>query len=218
MCISIKRAACAILLVAFACLAIAGSASATDGRSSTRLKEWRFTKGDPADAAATDFDDSAWDKVRVPHDWAIAGPFDPKQRDGSSGKLPWKGTGWYRTEFALDSPAGTRVYLDFDGVMAFPQVYINGQLAGEWDYGYTSFRVDATDHLNLKGRNIVAVRVDTTKHGTRWYPGAGIYRKVMLEVREPGHIGHWCVFVTTPEVTDDSATVAGLVTANHHPG
>lgn len=187
---------------------------------SQRLAEgWRFTKGDPAGAEAVDFDDSAWQTVRVPHDWAIAGPFDPSERDGSSGKLPWKGTGWYRTEFTLDHPAGTRVYLDFDGVMAFPQVYVNGQLAGEWDYGYTAFRVDATDHLNLNGKNVVAVRVDTTKHGTRWYPGAGIYRKVMLEIRQPVHIAHWGVYVTTPEVTDDAATVAVEVAIdNHHAG
>jgi hypothetical protein len=206
------------LLAVLVCLSTVGSAAAAEGPASERLKEWRFSKGDPAGAEADDFDDSAWTEVRVPHDWAIAGPFDPQQRDGSQGKLPWKGTGWYRKEFTLDRPAGTRVYLDFDGVMAFPQVYVNGKLAGEWDYGYTSFRVDATDHVNLKGKNVVAVRVDTTKHGTRWYPGAGIYRKVMLEVREPVHIGHWGIYVTTPEVTEGSATVAAEVSINNHRG
>ena len=210
MSISISRAICAILLCGLA------SFVAAEGPSSTRLKEWQFTQGDPDSAAASDFDDSSWSKVRVPHDWAIAGPFDPSERDGSTGKLPWKGTGWYRTEFTLDSPQGTRVYLDFDGVMAFPQVYVNGQLAGDWDYGYTSFRVDATDHVNLDGKNVVAVRVDTTKHGSRWYPGAGIYRKVMLEVREPVHLGHWGVFVTTPEVTADSATVNVALNIENH--
>ena len=84
---------------------------------------------------------------------------------------------------------------------------INGKLAGEWDYGYTPFRIDATEHVNLQGKNVVAVRVDTSNHGSRWYPGAGIYRKVMLEVRDPVHIGQWGVFVTTPEVADNSATV-----------
>jgi beta-galactosidase len=203
----INRGVNAILLWAGLCGIALASPTWAAASSSTRLKEWHFTKGDPQSAQATDYDDSAWQKVRVPHDWAIAGPFNPEHRDGSSGKLPWKGTGWYRTEFTLDSSQGTRVYLDFDGVMAFPQVYVNGQLVGDWDYGYTSFRVDATDHVNLNGKNVVAVRVDTTKHGTRWYPGAGIYRKVMLEVREPVHIGHWGVGITTPEVTDDSATV-----------
>ena len=94
--------------------------------------------------------------------------------------------------------AGNRVYLDFDGVMAFPKVYVNGKLAGEWDYGYTSFRVDATPFVKFGEPNVVAVRVDTTKHGTRWYPGAGIYRKVTLTVRQPVHIAHWGTYITTP--------------------
>ncbi len=186
-----------------------------ESASSTRLSAWRFTHGDLASAEASDFDDSAWSQVRVPHDWAIAGPFDPEE-DGFAAKLPWKGVGWYRHEFTLDRPAGSRVYLDFDGVMAFPKVYINGKLAGEWDYGYTSFRVDATDHVNLHGKNVVAVRVDTTNHGTRWYPGAGIYRKVMLELRDPIQIAHWGVFVTTPEVSRESATVKAAVTIENH--
>ncbi len=114
-------------------------------------------------------------------------PVRTEAPSGSSAKLPWKGVGWYRKSFKLDRDEGDRVYLDFDGVMAFPKVYVNGKLAGEWDYGYTSFRIDATPFVNLQGRNVVAVRVDTTNHGTRWYPGAGIYRKVTLELRRPVH-------------------------------
>src|SRR5262245_31083944 len=140
--------------------------------------DWRFAKGDPDGAEAVKFDDSSWQAVRLPHDWAISGPFDPNQ-PGHSAKLPWKGVGWYRKTFTLPAAdAGKQVYLDFDGVMAFPKVYINGQLAGEWDYGYMSFRVDATPYVKFGAPNTIAVRADTTKHGTRWYPGAGIYRKV----------------------------------------
>ena len=153
--------------------------------------------------------------MRLPHDWAIAGPFNPDE-NGFAGKLPWRGVGWYRKSFTLDREAGDRVYLDFDGVMAFPKVYVNGKLAGEWDYGYTSFRVDATPFVNLKGPNVVAVRVDTTKHGTRWYPGAGIYRKVTLEIRKPVHIAHWATYITTPEITDESATVNVQTTIENH--
>jgi beta-galactosidase len=217
MSISIKRGGRAIFLfVVVPWIVGACAASAVEGPTSTRLNHWRFTNGDPAEAATPRFDDSTWQKVRVPHDWAIAGPFNARHRDGSTGKLPWKGTGWYRTEFTLDRREGSRVYLDFDGVMAFPQVYVNGQLVGDWDYGYTSFRVDATDQVNLNGKNVVAVRVDTTKHGSRWYPGAGIYRKVLLEVREPVHLAHWGIFVTTPEVTDGSATVNVKALVDNH--
>ncbi|MHC4354050.1 MAG: sugar-binding domain-containing protein, partial [Planctomycetota bacterium] len=169
-------------------------------------REWRFAKGDMSGAARQDFDDSEWDAVRLPHDWAIAGPFNPAE-NGYAGKLPWKGVGWYRKTFTLDNLGnGRRVYFDFDGVMAFPKVYVNDKLAGEWDYGYMSFRVDATAHVRT-GKNVIAVRADTTRHGTRWYPGAGIYRKVTMTICESVHVAHWGTYVTTPEVNDDAATV-----------
>ena len=91
--------------------------------------------------------------------------------------------------------------------MAFPKVYINGKLAGEWDYGYTSFRIDATPFVNLKGPNVVAVRVDTTNHSTALVSGAGIYRKVTLKICNPIHIGHWSTVVTTPSLGKDVAEI-----------
>jgi beta-galactosidase len=168
---------------------------------------WKFAKGNQPEAEMPKFDDSSWQVVRLPHDWAIAGPFNP-QENGYAGKLPWKGVGWYRKTFSLNGiDSGHRVYFDFDGVMAFPKVYINGKLAGQWDYGYMSFRVDATEYVNFRCTNVIAVYVDTRQHGTRWYPGAGIYRKVTMTVCEPVHMAHWGAFVTTPEISDSSATV-----------
>jgi beta-galactosidase len=188
----------------------------SQGRESIDFRaDWRFIKGEQLGAEAPEFDDSSWSAVRLPHDWAIAGPFNPEE-NGFAAKLPWRGVGWYRKPFTLDCEAGERVYLDFDGAMAFPKVYVNGKLAGEWDYGYTSFRIDATPHVNLNGKNVVAVRVDTTKHGTRWYPGAGIYRKVTLQIRKPVHIGHWATYITTPEISGDSATVNVQTTVENH--
>ena len=141
----------------------------------------------------------------MPHDWAISGPFD-ESMDGGSGKLPWKGVGWYRRTFTLEAgDAGACVFLDFDGVMASPEVYVNGQKAGGWDYGYASFRVDATPYVK-PGVNVLAVRADTRDHRSRWYPGA-IYRKVVLKVRNKAHFAYNGIFVTTPEVSKDAATV-----------
>jgi beta-galactosidase len=169
--------------------------------------DWKFVKGAQTGAERPDFDDSAWQAVRLPHDWAISGPFNPSE-DGYAGKLPWRGEGWYRKTFTLDKvPDGSRVYFDFDGVMAFPKVYVNGQLAGQWDYGYMSFRVDATPYVKFRGKNVIAVYADTRNHGTRWYPGAGIYRKVTMTVCNAVHVAHWGTFVTTPSVEDASATV-----------
>lgn len=170
--------------------------------------DWRFAQGPQSDQARQiEFDDADWQSVRLPHDWAIAGPFNPDEH-GYAGKLPWQGVGWYRKTFALDAAdADKRVYLDFDGVMAFPKVYVNGQLAGQWDYGYVPFRVDATPYVKFGQDNLIAVEVDTRRQGTRWYPGAGIYRTVTLTLCDPVHLGHWATFVTTPQVTDETATV-----------
>ena len=178
---------------------------------------WRFAKGEqPEQVTQMDFDDAAWQAVRVPHDWAISGPFDP-QENGYAGKLPWRGVGWYRKTFTLDkTDAGRRVYFDFDGVMAFPKVYINGQLAGEWDYGYMSFRVDATPHVKFGQANVIAVQADTQRWGTRWYPGAGVYRPVTMTICAAMHVAHWGTYVTTPQVGDDAATVRVRSTINNH--
>lgn len=191
--------------------------SASAGRRLVNFNsDWKFSKDDQPGAEAAGFDDSAWQAVRLPHDWAISGPFNPKE-NGYAGKLPWRGVGWYRKTFTLDkADSGRRVYFDFDGVMAFPKVYVNGQLAGEWDYGYMSFRVDATPYVKFDGTNVIAVNVDTRNHGTRWYPGAGIYRKVTMTVCEPVHIAHWGTFITTPDVSDSSATVRVRTIVENH--
>jgi len=180
-------------------------------------QDWKFAKGSQPGAEKAVFDDSAWQTVCLPHDWAISGPFNPSE-NGYAGKLPWKGEGWYRKTFTLDkAPEGQRVYFDFDGAMAFPKVYVNGQLAGQWDYGYMSFRVDATPYVR-PGQNTIAVYVDTRNHGTRWYPGAGIYRKVTMTICDPVHVAHWGTVVTTPSVEDKSATVRVRSTVENHLG
>ena len=152
-------------------------------------------------------DDSGWRKLDLPHDWAIEGPFRI-ELEGSTGKLPYKGIGWYRKHFAFSSvDTGKRIFLDFDGAMANAQVWVNGQYAGTWPYGYTSFRIDITPYLILGSDNIVAVRLDTEKWDSRWYSGAGIYRHVWLVKTGQVHVAHWGVFVTTPEINEKSATV-----------
>lgn len=182
---------------------------------------WRFLRAPlpAAHAAQPAFDDSDWPIVRVPHDWAIEGHFE-HEGDGGTGRLPWKGEGWYRQSFSLPAAdTGNRVYLDFDGVMAFPSIYVNGQVAGEWDYGYTSFRLDVTPFVRWGDENTLAVHVDTGRWGSRWYPGAGIYRKVTLTVSPPVHVAHWGIQVDT--ATDwrkgESADAAHIRTkmANH---
>jgi beta-galactosidase len=168
---------------------------------------WKFVKGNPDKAAQNNFDDSKWQDVIIPHDWAIYGPADPNG-DGNTGKLPWKGDGWYRKVLDIKPEfAGKSMVLLFDGIMSSPQVYVNGQLAGKWDYGYNSFYVDITSFIHAKGKNQLAIYVDNRNHDSRWYPGAGIYRKVQLIVTDPVHVGVWGTHITTPVIKPNYAEV-----------
>ena len=152
-------------------------------------------------------DGASWREVSVPHDWAIEGPFDAASKDGDTGKLPWSGVGTYRRPFVVaERDVKGTVALDFDGVMARPKVYVNGKFAGGWDYGYQSFRVDATPFV-VPGTNLLEVVADTRRHRSRWYPGGGINRKVVLKTMPKAHFVHNSIVVTTPVAERDRAVV-----------
>ena len=173
---------------------------------------WKFMKGSTKNAFQKDFDDAKWREVTIPHDWAIEGPV-LVNGDGNTGKLPWKGEGWYRKYLEIPaSYSGKQVYLLFDGVMAFPEVYVNGKLAGKWDYGYSPFYLNITSLLQIGAKNSIAVHADTRMHDSRWYPGAGIYRKVQMIVTNPVHTSIWGTFITTPVVKPNYAEVRIMTT------
>ncbi|HEY1122951.1 MAG TPA: glycoside hydrolase family 2 TIM barrel-domain containing protein [Haloferula sp.] len=166
---------------------------------------WQFHQGDVTGAEKEGFSGNDWEKVAVPHDWSIAGAFDKSApTTGSGGWLP-SGVAWYRKEFSFDAK-GKRVWVEFDGVMANAEVWINGHSLGKRPNGYVSFRYDLTQHL--KAKNVLVVKADTTPQpASRWYTGAGIYRHVRLVVADPVHVAPWGAFVTTPEVDAAKATV-----------
>jgi len=170
---------------------------------------WRFYKGDAKGAEDTKFDDSQWGAVRLPHDWAIEGPFDPKLNP-HTGALPISGTGWYRKSFLLPESARARFFtVVFDGAMSNATVWLNGHQLGQRPYGYASFAFDLTPHLHFGSEaNMLSVRLAPEEHSSRWYPGAGIYRNVWLDVTGPLHIAEWGTYVTTPQVSDEKATIA----------
>jgi beta-galactosidase len=160
-------------------------------------------------------DDSTWRKLDVPHDWGVEGPFRA-DLDNNTGKLPWKGIGWYRKHFQVeDADKEKRIFIDFDGAMANAKVWLNGEYVGTWPFGYNSFRLELTPFVKFGAKNVLAVQLDTTKWGSRWYPGAGIYRNVWLVKTAPVHVGHWGVYVTTPTVTDASAEAKLAVTVDN---
>lgn len=154
------------------------------------------------------FDDSAWQAITLPHDWAIAGPFIETGNHGGMGRLPSWGIGWYRRKLEIPaSDSGRRIILEIDGAMSHAVVWCNGQLVGGWPYGYTSWQVDLTPYLHFGGVNQLAIRLDNPPASARWYPGGGIYRNVWLTKVRPVHVAQWGTFVTTPKVSPDSATI-----------
>lgn len=155
-----------------------------------------------------DFDDSGWDAVTLPHDWAIAGPFLVEGPYGGMGRLPSWGVGWYRRTLELPAGvAGRSLFLDVGGAMSYATVWLNGRLVGGWPYGYNSWRLDLTPYARPGERNTLAIRLDNPPESARWYPGGGLYRDVWLTVADPVHVAQWGSFVTTPEVSAEAATV-----------
>jgi beta-galactosidase len=179
--------------------------------------------GDGVAYVAVDFDDSTWQAVNVPHDYAIAGPYT-NSVSGSMGHLPATGVAWYRKAFTVPATdAGKSVFLDLDGAMSFSLVWLNGQFVGGWPYGYSSYRLDLTPYLKPGDENVIAVRLDNpvpadsvwSSGSSRWYPGAGIYRNVWLVTTSPVRVGQWGTQLTTPAVTRASATVDLKVTIDN---
>lgn len=123
---------------------------------------WRFYKGDPPAAETPTLNDSAWQPVSVPHDWAISGPFDAEAKAaGENGFLP-SGVSWYRKALTLAPQPGRRYFLEFDGIMERSGVWVNGHHIGYHPMGYVSLRYDITRDLRADGRNLIAVRSDTS--------------------------------------------------------
>ncbi|WP_157547176.1 beta-galactosidase GalB [Niabella soli] len=171
-------------------------------------------KGNPGENfpfVQNDFNDTNWEPVTLPHDWAIKGPFY-KEADavvgGGMGRLPVQGVAWYRRKINIPAAdKGKSIYLDIDGAMSYAMVWINGKLAGGWPYGYNSFRIDLTPYVRPGGNNQLAIRLDNPPNSSRWYPGAGIYRNVWLVKINPVHLAHWGSFIKTKNSTAAAATV-----------
>jgi beta-galactosidase len=189
------------------------------------LDSWKFSKGDNQSAPTVNFNDEEWETVKVPHDWAIYGPFDKEidkqivqivqnnekvasEKTGRTGSLPFIGVGWYRTRLSVSEfSEGKKAILAFDGAMSNAQVFVNGQRVGIWPYGYSYFYFDITAYLKIQGVNTIAVRLENHPFSSRWYPGAGLYRKVQLIVKNNESFKQWAHFITTPFVTDGLAKV-----------
>ncbi|MFW6277421.1 MAG: glycoside hydrolase family 2 TIM barrel-domain containing protein, partial [Prolixibacteraceae bacterium] len=186
---------------------------------------WLFINQEVEGAEKPDLNTTNWETVSVPHDWAIKGPFDKeidaqkvrveqdmeeeaRLRTGRTGALPHIGVGWYRKSFKVpEFEEGKKVLLTFDGAMSDAHVWVNGEKVGNHPYGYAYFYFDITDYLKKNEENLLAVRLENLPFSSRWYPGAGIYRKVQLIVKDEVNFKHWGTFITTPFVSDEKAQV-----------
>lgn len=170
--------------------------------------DWKFYKGEAANAQSVTYDDSGWRKLDLPHDWTIEGPFS-KDNFSCTGYLPG-GIGWYRKTFNVPANlVGKKIFIYFDGVYNNSEVWINGKSLGKRPYGYISFQYDLTPEIKYGAANVISVRVDHTLDAdSRWYTGSGIYRDVKLIVTDPVHIKQWGVNYTTPEVSVEKAVLS----------
>lgn len=204
------------LILFFAGIAVC-TATAAQRRAVTLNEGWEFTKGAP-DVQ------SQWSDVRVPHDWAIYGPFDKSydlqvvaveqngekiatEKIGRTGGLPFIGKGTYRTVFEVPDTAGRSTTLVFDGAMSNARVFVNDKEVMFWPYGYNSFYV-GVDSVVMPGKNSLRVELENFERASRWYPGAGLYRNVHLVTTDKVHIPVWGTYVTTPKVTEEYASVS----------
>lgn len=201
-----------------AVLTAAVSLSLSAGRTVTTLNEgWKFTKGRPDSSVK-------WQSVRVPHDWAIYGPFDRANdlqtvaveqngekeetiKTGRTGGLPFIGQGTYRIDFQLSDTTDRNITLLFDGAMSNARVKVNGEEVVYWPYGYNSFFADITD-VAVPGSNEMIVELENFERASRWYPGAGLYRNVHLVNTDRVHIPVWGTYITTPVVSAEEASVS----------
>lgn len=185
---------------------------------------WKFSKGNFPNAAEATFNDTRWETVSVPHDWAISGPFDKEidkqvtaitqngeskatEKTGRTGALPYIGEGWYRKKINLQVlKPNQKVLLQIDGAMSEPRVYLNGKQVGQWHYGYNYFYIDITNDLKTTG-NLLAIHLKNMPKSSRWYPGAGLYRNVHLIIKDEKSIEQWGITVTTPIVKKEFAKV-----------
>jgi beta-galactosidase len=174
-------------------------------------------------AAAPYFDDRAWRKIDLPHDWCVELPFDSLGGHSHGYKaigrnFPEHSVGWYRKSFFVpESDLGKRISIEFDGVHRNSIVWINGFYLGTEHSGYTSFNYDITDYLNYDGENVIAVCADAIMEEGWYYEGAGIYRHVWLSKTSPIHVEHYGTFITT-DLKDTRALITARTTVVNESG
>lgn len=212
--------------VALVCALAFSSGASADRRETDLSRGWRFQFDVEATAPqAADFDDSAWERVTVPHTWNHIGEYRLERTSATNNE---QGVGWYRLSFrAPRLREGQRHYLEFDGVGNRAEVWVNGQRVGEHNGAFSRFRLDVTEHLR-PGNNLIAVSADNSPTSSAGSPTAdiiplagdffihgGLYRGVRLISVDDAHIdledyGGPGIYARATEVSADSAAISVL--------
>ncbi len=190
-----------VVLLAFIC-----SSLQAERLSISMDQNWEFSLRDLA-ADSVFIEQQGWRELDLPHDWSIEGKYDKYHPSGRGGGYLPTGTAWYRKEFKLPAVyKGRRVFIEFDGVMANSEVYINGHLLGKRPNGFISFSYDMSEYLRFGEINQLSVRVDNSiQPASRSYAGSGIYRHVRMTFKSPVYLPQWGVFVRSSKVSTEQA-------------
>jgi beta-galactosidase len=197
------------VILFFSCAGLRVTAQSTLTSTADFNQNWKFFLGNDPKASATNYNDTRWRSLSLPHDWGVEGTFSKAHPATFGGGALPGGTGWYRKKFAVPATdKGKYIAVDFDGVYRNSEVWINGHLLGKRPNGYIAFRYELSAYLNYGGQNTIAVKVDNSRQpNARWYSGSGIYREVKLITKNRTHIDHWGVAVSTPAVNAQTAKV-----------
>lgn len=175
-------------------------------REVINLTSWRFHLGEVSDGWYRGGDERGWETVRVPHDWAISRGFSKENSSGTG--YVCGGIGWYRTRFNCKPQKGQHVRITFEGVYNNSKVWCNSNYLGKRPFGYSTFTYDITEFLSPDGDNEISVQVCHTETAdSRWYTGSGITRPVYVTVTGEPYVDDFGVFVTSRDVTAESAVI-----------
>lgn len=180
-----------------------------------------FSKTGDFKFATGTFDVSGWQKLSLPHDWAVDLPYVWDEGLKSHGykplgrKYPATSVGWYRREFDIPaSDAGRRVSVQFDGAFHSALLFVNGCYIGRSDDGYAPFTFDISDFLQYGEKNYIVIRMDATYASGWFYEGAGIYRHVWLVKQDKLRLGDWESYVRTRMEGDSAVLDLGAIVEN----
>ncbi len=184
--------------------------------------------GENVSYVMTNYNDSAWRTVNLPHDWAVELPFNSNYSSTNSyypshgykpvgdALYPTNNIGWYRHTFTLPAgDAGKVMWLEFDGIYRNALIWLNGRCLGRDVSGYAPISFDVTTNVIVGGTNVLVVRVDASRYEGWFYEGAGIYRHVWLVKTAPVHVAHWGTCVATTSLVGSNATITMQTTVTN---